>query len=118
LREGIKIGHGIYAPGNDYGGEPVILSEWGGWGMNYDNPDAKPDHFTSWGYQGILYKSWEEILDLYGQTIDALVKRKSWIIGHVYTEFCDQYQEMNGMLTFDRRPKGDLSQLKAINDRL
>jgi len=65
-----------------------------------------------------MYKSWDQIMDLYSKTIDELVKRKSWITGHVYTEFCDQYQEMNGMLTFDRRPKGNLAQLKAINEKL
>jgi hypothetical protein len=111
-------GNNMYAPGNWYEGQPVVLSEWGGWGFNFDNPNAKPDHYTCWGYQGKLYKAWDEIMKLYGDTIDLLVKRKDWISGHVYTEFCDQYQEMNGMLTYDRRPKGDLKILKKINDRL
>nr|MDO8112356.1 glycoside hydrolase family 2 TIM barrel-domain containing protein [Candidatus Sigynarchaeota archaeon] len=107
-----------YMTGGKYHGEPVIISEWGGWGFNVDDPNAKPDPFKGWGYQGILYKTWDEILALYEKEIKTLVARRSWIVGHVYTEFCDQYQELNGMLTFDRRPKGDLAKLKRINDLL
>jgi beta-galactosidase/beta-glucuronidase len=95
---------------------PVIISEWGGWGMFFDEPDAKPDHFRCWGYQGVLYKTFDEVLALYEATIRELAKRKEWIIGHCYTEWNDQYQEMNGFLTFDRRPKADLKRIKAIND--
>nr|MDO8088792.1 glycoside hydrolase family 2 TIM barrel-domain containing protein [Candidatus Sigynarchaeum springense] len=107
-----------YMTGGKYHGEPVIISEWGGWGMNLDDPNAKPDQYKCWGYQGILYKTFDEVLNLYERTIKAFVARKAWICGHVYTEFSDQYQEMNGFVTFDRRPKGDLQRLKAINDLL
>ncbi len=107
-----------YMQGGKYHGEPALITEWGGWGMDFDDPNAKPDQYKSWGYQGILYKTWDEVMDLYEKTIKALVARKSWICGHVYTEFCDQYQELNGFLTFDRRPKGDLARLKRINDLL
>jgi beta-galactosidase/beta-glucuronidase len=111
-------GKPVYAPGCKHTDVPITISEWGGWGLNIDDPNAKPDKFTCWGYQGILYKSFDEILNMYEATIKCLVKRKDWIVGHCYTEFNDQYQEMNGMLTFDRRPKGDLKRLKAINDLL
>ncbi|HME51479.1 MAG TPA: glycoside hydrolase family 2 TIM barrel-domain containing protein [Candidatus Lokiarchaeia archaeon] len=106
-----------YMKGGRYHGEPCLITEWGGWGMNLDEPYTKPDQFTTWGYQGILYPTWEEILALYKAEIEIFADRK-WIVGHVYTEFCDQYQEMNGFLTFDRRPKGDLAILKQINDML
>jgi beta-galactosidase/beta-glucuronidase len=106
-----------YMTGGRYHGEPVLITEWGGWGMNLDEPDATPDPYKGWGYQGILYRTWEEILALYRAEIEIFARRK-WIVGHVYTEFCDQYQELNGFLTFDRRPKGDLAMLKHINDLL
>ena len=93
-------------------GEPVMLTEWGGWSLNIDG-----DGSDAWGYQGALYKSWEEIVALYKSFVDELEKRKDWICGHCYTEFNDQYQEMNGLLTFDRRPKGDLKKIKELNDR-
>ncbi|NMC06720.1 MAG: hypothetical protein GYA24_15990 [Candidatus Lokiarchaeota archaeon] len=107
-----------YMTPGKYHGEPVLITEWGGWGLDIDEPTAAPDQFKRWGYQGILYKSYDEVLDLYEKTIKLLVARKSWICGHVYTEFSDQYQEMNGFVTFDRRPKGDLARLKKINDLL
>lgn len=108
----------LFAPGCMSRSEPIMITEWGGWAQNLDDPNAKSDRFACWGYQGIIYKDFNEILDMYGETIDALIKRKSWIAGHCYTEFCDYFQEMNGLLTFDRRPKGDLRKLKKINDRL
>ena len=98
--------------------KPVMITEWGGWGMYAQDPTRKPDRREAWGYQGILYQSFDEVLDLYEAFIDELVKRKDWISGHCYTEFNDQYQEVNGMLTFDRHPKGDLVRLKAINLKL
>jgi beta-galactosidase/beta-glucuronidase len=107
-----------YVNGVYYRGEPLLITEWGGWGMYFDNPTAKPDSYSCWGYQGILYPSMDDVLKLYEETIDLLVTRKDYIVGHVYTEFNDQYQEMNGFLTFDRRPKCPLEKLKAINDKL
>lgn len=108
-----------YAPGiAPATAPPVVMSEWGGWSMNLDDRNATPDPHKCWGYQGVLYRSFDEILDLYERFTRLLVQRKGWIAGHCYTEFCDQYQEMNGFLTFDRRPKGDLARIKAINDLL
>ena len=95
-----------------------MITEWGGWGMYFDELEKEPNPREAWGYQGILYKTFDKVLELYDDFVEELVKRKSWICGHCYTEFNDQYQEVNGMLTFDRRPKGDLKKLKAINDKL
>ncbi|MHA1683026.1 MAG: glycoside hydrolase family 2 protein [Promethearchaeota archaeon] len=110
-----------WAPGCTSRDEPIVITEWGGWSMDFDavsgNSSMRGDS-NAWGYQGTLYTEFEEILDLYEATIDLLVERKDWISGHCYTEFNDQYQEMNGLLTFDRRPKGDLSKIKQINDKL
>ncbi|MFX0101733.1 MAG: glycoside hydrolase family 2 TIM barrel-domain containing protein, partial [Candidatus Hodarchaeota archaeon] len=93
-----------YAPGCVHRDVPVIITEWGGWGLYVDNPGQEPDHHKAWGYQGILYKNFDEILDMYEAVIRELAKRKDYIWGHCYTEFCDYYQEVNGMLTFDRKP--------------
>jgi beta-galactosidase/beta-glucuronidase len=100
-----------------YAGQPIMITEWGGWSFFLDDPNIQPDQFTCWGYGGVLYKTWEEIVGLYEGYIEELRKRP-WIVGHCYTEFCDQFVECNGLLTFDRRPKGDLSVIKRINDRL
>jgi beta-galactosidase/beta-glucuronidase len=114
----LQLHRKTYAPGCEYITGPIMITEWGGWGHYMQDPTVKPDHYKYWGYQGILYKTFDEVLDLYEATIKELVKRKDWISGHCYTEFNDQYQEVNGMLTYDRKPKGDLKRLKAINDLL
>nr|MDO8116108.1 hypothetical protein [Candidatus Sigynarchaeota archaeon] len=114
----LKSGNHTWAPGCISRDEPIIISEWGGWSMNVDNIDNKSDRETGWGYHGLMFKDFNDVLDLYEKIIRHLVDRKEWISGHCYTEFCDQYQEMNGMLTFDRRPKGDIARLKHINGLL
>ncbi len=116
--DGFKPSRYTIIPGLKTTKKPVMITEWGGWGMYYDNPNRAPNPREAWGYQGILYKSFNDVLELYNDFIEQLEKRKDWICGHCYTEFNDQYQEVNGMLTFDRRPKGDLNKLKAINDKL
>ncbi|MBD3352554.1 MAG: glycoside hydrolase family 2 [Candidatus Lokiarchaeota archaeon] len=101
-----------------YQGQPVIITEWGGWGYYKPDPDRKPSRTTAWGYGGKLYHKFDEVLEKYKKYLMELSKRKEWIKGHCYTEFCDQYQEVNGMLTFNREPKTDLEKLKKINDEL
>ncbi len=111
-------GNRTWAPGCISRDEPIIISEWGGWSMNVDNLNNESNREKGWGYHGLMFKDFNGVLDLYEQIIRILVDRKAWISGHCYTEFCDQYQEMNGMLTFDRRPKGDIARLKRINGLL
>jgi len=36
--------------------------------------------------------------------------------GYCYTQLTDVEQEINGLLTYDRKPKCDLSKIKEIND--
>ncbi|MHA1791083.1 MAG: glycoside hydrolase family 2 protein [Promethearchaeota archaeon] len=115
---GLKIHKIIFAEGCKSRAEPVMITEWGGWGLYIDDVNIKPDPKVAWGYQGVLYKSFDEIVDLYAKTIEELMKRKKWITGHCYTEFCDYFQEVNGLLTFDRRPKGDISKIKKLNELL
>ena len=45
-------------------------------------------------------------------------KRKQWIHGFCYTELYDQFQEINGLLTFNREPKFPPSKLKEEIDKL
>jgi len=40
------------------------------------------------------------------------------ITGICYTQFTDVEQEVNGLLTYDRKPKFDTKKIKALNDRL
>jgi hypothetical protein len=48
---------------------------------------------------------------------EAIAKMPS-ITGICYTQLTDVEQEVNGLLTFDRKPKFDPIVLKAMNDLL
>ena len=71
---------------------------------------------AGWGYGKIL-DSGEHLLANYRGLIEE-IKRRPWISGFCYTELTDVFQERNGLLTFDRRPKVDMEKLKEINDLL
>jgi beta-galactosidase/beta-glucuronidase len=83
------------------GGQPVVLSEFGG--IRY-HPDAE-----GWGYQQA--DSPASLLGTYGAMIAALPLGA--VAGFCYTQFCDTFQEQNGLLFADRRPKVPLESLEA-----
>lgn len=89
----------LYLDPHKYRDEPIIYSEIGGYGYDlHENIEDK------WGY-GDLVESGD---DLYKKVLDLLKefdKRKQWVHGFCYTELYDQFQEINGLLTFDREPK-------------
>ncbi len=91
-----------------YCGEPVFLSEYGGiqWNMNGN---------TGWGY-GAAPTSEEEFIARYKGLTDALLDNPS-IMGFCYTQLYDVEQEINGLYTYERQPKFDMSIFKAINTR-
>jgi len=96
----------------EYKGEPIIYSEIGGFGYDFkQNVDKK------WGYGGLIKDSedfFEKVLDLFKE-FDA---RKEWIQGFCYTELYDQFQEINGLLTFEREPKFPPHKLKKKLDTM
>ncbi len=82
-------------------GQPIILSEFGG--IRY-HPDA-----DGWGYQQAATP--EALVDTYAAMIAALSPRG--LAGFCYTQFSDTFQEQNGLLYSDRRPKAPLAALEA-----
>jgi len=96
----------------EYKGEPIIYSEIGGFGYGFKEKVEK-----KWGYGGLINDSegfFEKVLDLFKE-FDA---RKEWIQGFCYTELYDQFQEINGLLTFDREPKFPPHKLKEKLDTM
>jgi len=95
-----------------YKGEPIIYSEIGGFGF-----DFKKNVEKKWGYGGLIVDSegfFERVLALLKE-FDA---RKEWIQGFCYTELYDQFQEVNGLITFDREPKFPPHKLKEKLDAM
>lgn len=106
--------HGVnyLAPGNVYNGSPLYLSEFGG--IAYILPGSKVPE-EAWGYSGVE-KTPEAALNRLSGQYDAIAQ--SPIIGICYTQITDVEQEINGLMTYDRKPKFDVKKLKEMNDRL
>ncbi|MFX0070872.1 MAG: glycoside hydrolase family 2 protein [Candidatus Hermodarchaeota archaeon] len=91
--------------------EPIIYSEIGGYGLDYDNSSEKKYSYGE-------YKNAEELFDAVLILLKEFDARKKWIHGFCYTELYDQFQEINGLLTMHRKPKFPPEQLKKELDKL
>ena len=101
------------APGFQYNGSPIFLSEFGG--ISYIAPESHvPDN--SWGYEG-MERTEAATLERMRGLYEAVAKLPK-IIGICYTQLTDVEQEVNGLLTYDRRPKFDVEAVRAINGLL
>ncbi len=97
---------GLVARGWQYEGQPIIVSEFGG--ISYQTGD-----WEGWGYSSA--ENDEDFVERYQAVIAPLLASKH-VQGFVYTQITDVEQEINGLLTYDRKPKVDLSIIKAINE--
>lgn len=86
---------------------PIVLSEFGG--------IAVLDR-DSWGYS--VTATAEELAERYSQLL-WVVSGLQMLAGFCYTQFADTYQERNGLLHADRRPKFPLADIAeaTIGDR-
>ena len=100
------------APGHAYNGAPLYLSEFGG--IAYIPPGASVPE-SAWGYAGVE-KTPEDALRRLAGLYDAIAKLP--FIGICYTQITDVEQEVNGLMTYERKPKFDPKAIKALNDRL
>ena len=100
------VGRPIYTPGHAYRGEPILVTEFGG--------IAFAGEEGGWGYSTV--SDAEDFLARYEAMIEALLACDP-VQGFCYTQLTDVEQEVNGLLTFDRRPKADLEKIRAITAR-
>jgi beta-galactosidase/beta-glucuronidase len=98
------------ASGVRYNGSPLFLSEFGG--IAWIPPETKtPDE--SWGYAGVEKTADDALARLRG--LYEAVAATPGFIGICYTQLTDVEQEVNGLMTYDRKPKFDVRQLSQIN---
>lgn len=97
----------IYANGFDYRGEPILITEYGGIAFEVGQSEG-------WGYSAV--RSSEELVEEYRKQTEVLLESPI-IQGFCYTQLTDVEQEINGLLTYDRKPKCDLKKIKEINNR-
>ncbi|MCC6590068.1 MAG: glycoside hydrolase family 2 [Bryobacterales bacterium] len=103
-------GRAIFAPGNSYNGAPFLLSEFGG--IAYIPSDAKVPG-DAWGYAGVE-KTRESAIERLRGIYEAIAQIPAFA-GFCYTQITDVEQEVNGLLTYDRKMKFDPKVIKEIN---
>ncbi|MBO5212140.1 MAG: beta-galactosidase [Clostridia bacterium] len=90
----------------DYKELPIFVSEYGG--IRWDL-----DGVGGWGY-GNGPKTEEEFFERYEYLTKALIESPH-VCGLCYTQLYDVEQEVNGLYTYERKPKFDMEKIKKIN---
>ncbi|MCD9020606.1 glycoside hydrolase family 2 protein [Cohnella silvisoli] len=96
----------IYVPGFTYDGAPIIVSEYGGIAFQQGGE-------AGWGYSSATNE--RDFIERYMDVTQPLL-RSPIVQGFCYTQLTDVEQEINGLLTYDRKPKVPLDMIKLIND--
>jgi beta-galactosidase/beta-glucuronidase len=92
----------LFARGSQYRGQPIVLSEIGGFlAIPTDIPPEKRDLLYRF-YAS--FESPEELLEKYRDLMHGIASL-NFLAGFCYTQLTDIEQEINGLLTYDRRPK-------------
>jgi beta-galactosidase/beta-glucuronidase len=89
--------------GYPHRGQPIMLTEFGG--IAYA-PRRKRE--GTWGYSEA--RSAREFSRLFGELLEAVITSPLFS-GFCYTQFADTFQEANGLLTADRKPKLQLEEI-------
>ncbi|WP_026670563.1 glycoside hydrolase family 2 protein [Butyrivibrio sp. AE3006] len=92
--------------GYDYKGQPVIISEYGGIAFSSKDDDQ-------WGY-GNCVSDEEAFLKRYKKITHAIMSIP-YIKGFCYTQVSDVQQEVNGLMTIDRKFKVNPDKIREIN---
>ena len=102
----------LFARGSKYRGQPIILSEVGG--FLAIPPDIPPEE------RDVLYRFYdsfekpEELVEKYRDLMRGIAQL-SFLGGFCYTQLTDIEQEINGLLTYDRQPKVPAEEIAHIH---
>lgn len=97
----------LFVEGFPYEDQPILVTEFGG--IAY-----KKSEWEGWGYSGA------DNDEDYEEKLRAVIRpllNSGVVQGYCYTQLTDVEQEINGLLTYDRKPKIPVEIIKAINDR-
>jgi beta-galactosidase/beta-glucuronidase len=106
-----RTGRSLLAPGYRYNGTPILLSEFGGIAYIPPGHQVPPD---AWGYAGVEKTAEAALARLRG--LYEAIARIPEFAGLCYTQLTDVEQEINGLLTYDRKPKFDPKLIREINE--
>ena len=101
------------APGFNTTARPVVLSEFGG--ISYIMPGQQAPE-GSWGYSGLEPDQNAAFGRLKGLWFG--IRDTPAFAGICYTQLTDVEQEINGLMTYDRKPKFSAEEIKKLNDSL
>lgn len=95
----------IFAQGNSYHQQPILLTEFGGIAFRSDEDQG-------WGY----YEGADNEEDFLSrlEPVVAYLMKSGRFAGFCYTQLTDVMQERNGLLTEDRKPKASFQRLAEI----
>ena len=108
MSNSIQFNKGFYAfaDGYPYKGQPILISEFGG--IAFQTEDG-------WGY-GNQVKDEEAFFKRF-EDIHHAVQDLEYVCGYCYTQLTDVQQEVNGLLTIDRKPKVSVERVRQVNTR-
>lgn len=92
----------LFLRGSRFRGQPIVLSEVGGFLM-------QPAHLSRteldrlYDFYGSI-RSYEELFESYRDLMQGISSLR-FLAGFCYTQLTDVEHELNGLLTYDRRPK-------------
>lgn len=102
----MPAGKFVFAPGFEYQGQPILVTEFGG--ISFKKSD-----WDGWGYSGA--ESDDDFIERYAAVVEAMLESTS-LQGFCYTQLTDVEQEINGILTYDRQPKVPIEVIRRINE--
>ncbi|WP_127532815.1 glycoside hydrolase family 2 protein [Paenibacillus kobensis] len=94
----------ILVPGFPYEGQPILMTEFGGIAFQKSG-------WEGWGYSGA---SDDEDFEQRLRDVIGPIAKAPLLQGYCYTQLTDVEQEINGLLTYDRKPKIPLERIRAI----
>jgi beta-galactosidase/beta-glucuronidase len=105
----------LFTRGSKYRGQPIMLSEVGGFlSIPSDIPAEQRD--ILYRFYGNVQSS-DDLLKRYRDLMQGIADLR-FLAGFCYTQLTDIEQEMNGLLTYDRRPKVPPQQIADIHREL
>ena len=105
----------LFARGSRYRGQPIVLSEVGGF-LNVPTDIRESERDLLYNFYA-SFNTPQELLAKYRNLMEGIASMK-FLAGFCYTQLTDIEQEINGLLTFDRQPKVPAEAIAEIHREL
>jgi beta-galactosidase/beta-glucuronidase len=105
----------LFVLGSRYRGQPIILSEVGGFLQIPDESTLNERDMLFQFYDSC--RNQEELLTKYRDLMEGIASL-NFVAGFCYTQLADVEQETNGLLTYDRKPKVDPALLANLHESI